>query len=193
MDLHQRNGNTGQSVDVGADRRFIDPHRVPRIGTDEWWTTRAPGMLGVVERILIAVALAAAALVVAAWIQRRQRADAPVRTGFAVPAQLDRSDFSRPEAPWLVAVFTSATCDTCRGVWDRAQPLESAAVVVQELEFGADRALHERYAIEAVPTTVVVDRAGVVAASFLGPVTATDLWAAVAEAREPGSTPGGCE
>jgi hypothetical protein len=30
-----------------------------------------------------------------------------------------------------------------------------------------------------------------VVASFLGPMTATDLWAAVAEAREPGSTPGG--
>jgi hypothetical protein len=28
---------------------------------------------------------------------------------------------------------------------------------------------------------------------FVGPVTATDLWAAVAEAREPGSTPGSCD
>jgi hypothetical protein len=44
-----------------------------------------------------------------------------------------------------------------------------------------------------VPTALVVDAEGVVAASFVGPVTATDLWAAVAEAREPGSTPGGCE
>jgi hypothetical protein len=31
-----------------------------------------------------------------------------------------------------------------------------------------------------------------VAASFIGPVTATDLWAAVAEARDPGSTPPEC-
>jgi hypothetical protein len=30
-----------------------------------------------------------------------------------------------------------------------------------------------------------------VRAAFLGPVTATHLWAAVAEAREPGATPGG--
>ena len=57
----------------------------------------------------------------------------------------------------------------------------------------ADRALHERYAIEAVPTTLIADPEGVVVASFLGPVTATDLWAAVAEAREPGSTPRACE
>jgi hypothetical protein len=145
-----------------------------------------------VERALIAVALAGVALLVAAVIQRRQRADAPVRTGYAVPAQLDRTDFPRPEAPWLVAVFTSRTCNTCAGVWERAQPLASDAVAVAELELTDARALHQRYGIEAVPTTVVADADGVVRASFLGPVTATDLWAAVAEAREPGSTPDAC-
>lgn len=145
-----------------------------------------------VERVLIALVLAGLALLVAAVVQRRQRTDAPVRTGYAVPAQLDRVDFARPEAPWLVVVFTSATCDTCRGMWDKAQHLESEAVAVQEVEYGADRALHDRYDIEAVPTTLVVDADGVVVAGWVGPVTATDLWAAVAEAREPGSTPDAC-
>jgi hypothetical protein len=50
--------------------------------------------------------------------------------------------------------------------------------------------LHERYHIEAVPTLVIADREGVVRASFMGPMTATDLWAACAEARQPGSSPG---
>jgi hypothetical protein len=145
-----------------------------------------------VERIALAVVLALVALAVAALLQRRQRPATPVRTGYAVPDQLDRTDFARPEAPWLVAVFTSATCDTCRGVWERAQPLESDVVAVQELEYQAERDLHQRYAIEAVPSTLVVDADGVVRKSFLGPVTATDLWAAVAEAREPGSTPDAC-
>lgn len=145
------------------------------------------------ERVVLAVVLVLVAVVVAAVVQRRQRPEAPVRTGYAVPAQLDRADFARPDAPWLVAVFTSATCGTCSGVWERARLLESPAVAVQELEHKADRALHDRYAIEAVPTTLVAGPDGVVAASFLGAVTATDLWAAVAEAREPGSTPGGCE
>jgi hypothetical protein len=144
------------------------------------------------ERIVLAVVLAGVAIGVAALLQRR-RPDAPVRTGYAMPEQVDRTDFVRPDAPWLVAVFTSATCNTCRGVWERTQPLASDVVAVQEIEYQADRALHDRYSIEAVPTTLVVDAEGVVAASFLGPVTATDLWAAVAEAREPGSTPGGCE
>lgn len=144
------------------------------------------------ERVLIALALAGLAIVVAAVVQRRQRPDAPVRTGYAVPAQLDRADFARPNAPWLVAVFTSGTCNACAGVWDRARHLESDAVVVQEVEYIAHRALHDRYGVEAVPLALVVDGTGVVQASFMGPVTATDLWAAVAEAREPGSTPDTC-
>lgn len=142
--------------------------------------------------MIVAVVLAGLAVLVAVVVQRRQRPDAPVRTGYSVPDQLDRADFARPEAPWLVAVFTSATCSTCAGVWDRARPLESAEVAVQEIEYGADRALHDRYRIEAVPVALVVDGDGAVAARFVGPVTATDLWAAVAEAREPGSTPDAC-
>jgi hypothetical protein len=149
-------------------------------------------MLGAVERIFLAVGLGLVALAVAAYLQRRQRPAAPIRTGWSVPAQVARADFARPEAPWLVAVFTSSTCSSCAGVWQRAEPLASEAVAVQELEHTRDRALHERYAIDAVPATLVVDAVGVVVASFIGPVTATDLWAAVAEAREPGTTPAEC-
>jgi hypothetical protein len=145
-----------------------------------------------VERALTALVLAAVVLGVAWLAQRRGRPDAPVRTGYAVPQQLDRQDFARPGAPWLVAVFTSATCDSCAGVWERARHLDADAVAVQEVEVGAHKDLHDRYGIEAVPTTVVADGDGVVRSSFLGPVTATDLWAAVAELREPGSTPGAC-
>ncbi len=144
------------------------------------------------ERALTALALAAIVLAVVAVAQRRRRPDAPVRTGYTVPEQLDRADFAGTDLPWLVAVFTSATCDSCAGVWERARHLECAEVAVQQVEVGGHRDLHDRYAIEAVPLTLVADAAGVVRQSFLGPVTATDLWAAVAELREPGSTPGPC-
>jgi hypothetical protein len=140
-----------------------------------------------VERLLLALALAAVAIAVAAVISRRQRPDAPVRTGYTVPDQLDPGDLARPDAAWTVVVFTSATCNTCAGVWEKALLLESDDVAVEEVELSARRDLHERYRIDAVPTTVVVDVAGVVRASFLGPVTATDLWAAVARLREPGA------
>jgi hypothetical protein len=56
-------------------------------------------------------------------------------------------------------------------------------------EVAARPDVHRQYHIDAVPLVVVADAEGVVRAGFLGPVTATDLWAAVAEARTPGSSP----
>lgn len=144
------------------------------------------------ERLVIVVVVAIVAVAVALVVQRRQPAAAPVRTGYNVPGQLHRPDFSRPDADWLVVVFSSATCETCAGVWDKVQVLESDAVAVQEVEVTAHRELHDRYRIDGVPTTVVADAEGVVRASFLGPATATDLWAALAELREPGSVPDSC-
>jgi hypothetical protein len=148
-----------------------------------------------VERLILVVALVAVAVVVAVLLQRRKPAP-PAGPSWNVPVQLDRADFARPEAPWLVVVFTSATCDTCGGVWERAAPLDAGPegpVAVQQVEVGADPELHRRYGIDAVPLVLVADDRGVVRTHFLGPVTATDLWAAVAEAREPGSTPEGCQ
>jgi hypothetical protein len=127
-------------------------------------------------------------------IQRRRRPPAPTTTvAHALPERVERRDFARPDAPWLVAVFTSATCSTCAGVWDKAQHLASDDVAVQEVEVTAARDLHDRYRITAVPAVVIADAAGAVRSTFLGPVTATDLWATVAELREPGILPAeGC-
>jgi hypothetical protein len=147
-----------------------------------------------VERVALVVVLAVVAVVVAYVIQRRQPPAAPTATGYNVPDHVDRADFGRPDAPWLVAVFTSATCSTCAGTWDKAHLLESDAVVTEEVEVGARRDLHGKYRIDGVPATVVVDAEGAVRASFLGPVTATDLWATLAELREPGTLPtDGCD
>ncbi|MGI9603924.1 MAG: hypothetical protein ACR2QE_18725 [Acidimicrobiales bacterium] len=132
--------------------------------------------------MLIVVAVLVVAVIVA-LIARRRRPDAPARTGYSIPDQLDRSDFDRPDAPWLIAVFSSATCATCAETWDKARHLESDNVAVQEIEVSAHPDLHDRYAIDAVPLVVVVDHAGVRQASFLGPPKTADLWAAVADLR----------
>ena len=142
------------------------------------------------DRLLLLVLVAATAGTLAHLLQRR-RPDAPVRTGWSVPQQLDRRDFDRPDAPWLVAVFTSATCDTCGSVVEVARPLESQAVAFQEVEAGERRDLHDRYAVDAVPMVLLVDGVGVVRDHHLGPVTATHLWRSLAELRQPGSTPDG--
>lgn len=144
---------------------------------------------GAVERVVFVVVIAVVAVAVAALVQRRQRPAAPTQTGYNVPDHVDRADFTRPDAPWLVAVFSAATCGTCAEVWDKVQVLGSEAVATQELEVGAAAALHKKYAIDGVPATVLVDSSGAVRASFLGPVTSTDLWATLAELREPGSLP----
>jgi hypothetical protein len=147
-----------------------------------------------IERVVIGLVLAAGAVVVAVILQRRQRADAPTQPrSWTVPAQLDRADFVRPEAPWLVVLFSSATCETCAGVREKVDQLASPAVAVQEVEAQADLALQQRYAIDAVPSVVMADGEGVVRASFVGPVSAADLWATLAEVREPGSVPPGCD
>ena len=143
------------------------------------------------ERLIVALVIVAIVGVIALVARRRRVTDVPTQRRFVAPEQLDRNDFARPDAPWLVAVFTSAVCDVCAQVLAKAQVLECDDVTVVDIEYSANKALHERYSIDAVPTVVVADARGVAVATFLGPMTATDLWAAVAEAREPGSTPGG--
>lgn len=142
------------------------------------------------ERLVVAAAIIVVVIVVAG-VLRRRRPDAPTQVVHQVPQQLDRADFGRPDAEWLVVVFTSATCHTCADVVAKASVLDSGSVGVVDVEFSAARDLHRRYGIEAVPALVLADRDGVVHRSYVGRVSATDLWAAVAEARQPGSTPSG--
>ncbi len=139
-------------------------------------------------QLLIALGVVALAVVLGLVLRGRRVVQAPTQPNVAVPAQLDRADFAAP-TPWLVAVFSSAACDSCADVVRKAKVLASSEVTVVDVEFGAARALHKKYDIQAVPMVAIVDVDGVVRAGFAGPVTATDLWAAVAEARQPGTSP----
>lgn len=109
-----------------------------------------------------------------------------------VPTQLDRSDFVRPDASWLVVVFTSDTCATCADVARKVEVLESAEVAVETVSFQRDRDRHERYEIDSVPMLVIAGADGAIRFGVLGPVTATDLWAAMADLRAGGSGDIGC-
>ena len=132
------------------------------------------------DRVLLAVAIALAVAALAMVIQRR-RPEPPSQRRWSVPAQLDRFDFDRPGAPWLVAVFSSATCDGCAIAAARAQAAGSADVAVQEVEFTARRDLHQRYNIETVPMLVVADHNGVVRAHFIGTPAEGEVEEALAE------------
>lgn len=147
-------------------------------------------------RIVIAAVLLVIAGVVAVVLERRRAASATVtvaRDEYSVARQIDRRDFPRPEAPWLVVLFSADRCDNCANVRPKLAALESAEVAVFDAEEARSGSLHRKYGVEAVPMTLLADTEGVVVDAYFGRVTATDLWAAVAEARQPGSRPpGGC-
>jgi hypothetical protein len=132
------------------------------------------------SRVAIALALIAVAGVVALLLQRR-RPQPPTQSHWAVPSQLDRDDFERPDAPYLVAVFTSATCASCEGAIVKASVLASRNVAFQDVSYQTRKDLHQRYGVETVPTTLVADADGVVTASFIGSPPTAELWASVAD------------
>lgn len=143
-------------------------------------------------QIFLVGVLGGVAAVVAARLRRRGT-DAPEQNAsWEVPVQLDRTDFDRPDAEWLVALFSSSTCLACAGTWEKAEVLASDTVSVQRLDAVDDKAVHDRYSIDAVPMLVIADADGIVRRHFLGEPTAADLWAAVAAVREPGSVPDSC-
>jgi hypothetical protein len=134
-----------------------------------------------VTSVAIAIGLAAIALIVAWLINRRRPAATPVLPAHHVPDRVSRSDFARPDAPVLVAVFTSATCASCEAMVATAREVASPAVAVDEAEAGTRGDVHQRYEIDAVPIAVVADKDGVVRASFAGSVGLADLREAVAQ------------
>lgn len=141
------------------------------------------------ERLVLAAVLVVVAVIVAVVVERRRPEPPTQPRRWEVPAQLDRNDFPGGDVPWLVVVFTSNDCESCGRVVPKVSVLASPSVEVVAVAFQDRKDLHERYNVDVVPMTLVAGPDGVVRASFIGEPTATDLWAAVAEVREPGSSP----
>jgi thioredoxin-related protein len=131
-------------------------------------------------KFLIVAAIGAAAVAIALWTSRRARST-PVEAQreSTVPAQLDRSDFVNPLTPWLIVVFSSSTCAACAEVLATAASFGGPGVSVQDVEFTLERSLHQRYRIDTVPTTVLVDLDGAVRAHWLGQIDSAELLATI--------------
>lgn len=140
--------------------------------------------------LLTAVGIAGIVAIAALLIRRNRVSDVPTQKLFVAPTQIDRTDFMSQSQDWLVVVFTSASCHVCADMAAKAKVLATREVAVIEVEYEMQRDLHTRYNIEAVPTIVICDVRGVVFKSFMGPLSATDLWAAMATAREPEASAG---
>lgn len=133
-------------------------------------------------RLLVALVVIVAAVIAARLLERRRPAP-PTRDAYPVPAQLDRLDFPRPDAPWLLVLFSSRTCDSCRPMAERVAALESDTVATVDVEAFAEKELHRRYRIDGVPMVVLADAEGVVRAGFVGSVDAWELEEALAADR----------
>lgn len=146
------------------------------------------------SNVLVAIGVFVVVVAIALVARRRQVTDAPTQRSWTVPQQLDPTDFPTRGQGWSVVVFTSSSCHVCADVTSKALVLASQEVTVTEVEYSERRDLHAKYGIDAVPTLLVADRNGVVHHHSLGPVTATDLWAAVARVRDPDRpvVEGGC-
>lgn len=134
------------------------------------------------ERLIALVVLTAIAVAIAIALQRR-RPDPPTAPSYRAPQQLDRSEFTRPDAPALLVVFGSTTCDTCPKVWSNVEELMGRlagtpaedGIAHQRVDVQEQPDLHRRYRIDGVPTTVLADADGVVASAWFGPVRTDEL------------------
>jgi hypothetical protein len=131
------------------------------------------------ERVVIAAALVLVAALVAFLLGRR-RGDAPTSDKVEVPRQLDRDDFARPSAPWLVVVFTSATCESCARAVALASPREGPSIAYEEVPWQTRRDLHDRYRVDTVPMILVARADGLIVRSFVGTPSEEDFEAAMA-------------
>ncbi len=147
-------------------------------------------------RLILLVVLAAVA-VGAAWLLQRRRPEPPSAPSYRAPTQVDRADFHASPQAVLVVVFGSATCNSCPGVWETVQTVVASAqgdgpgVETERFDVQDNAAVHNRYKIDGVPTTLVVQPDGVVTASFFGPFQSGALTDALTDpsARQPGGRP----
>ena len=101
------------------------------------------------ERVLIVLAVVVLAAGVSVVVRRR-RPEPPTQGRWPVPTQLDRVDFDRPDAPWLVVVFSSTTCLSCADAVEKAAVLAGAEVGrLVDTAFGS--AVHGEDGEKAVP------------------------------------------
>ncbi len=129
-------------------------------------------------RLVLLLALVALAAAVA-WVLQRRRPEPPSAPSYRAPTQLDRAEFVGGVGTPLVVVFASTSCNSCPVVWDEVTRLDRDGVATERIDVQDDPRRHERYRIDGVPTTLVVDGDGVVHASFFGPLADGALTEAV--------------
>jgi len=121
------------------------------------------------SRLIVLVLLSCGAFLAAVLLRKLNYRNF-VTSGWSVPGHLSREDFEFLNEPWLVVVFSSESCETCKPVVAESMKLASLGIAIQEVAAETKKDLHEKYGIDAVPMLLLVDKFGVVRSSHLGPV-----------------------
>ena len=126
------------------------------------------------SRLIVLVVLSCGASIVALLLRKLNYRNF-VTSGWSIPGHLSREDFSFLNEPWLVVIFSSESCETCKPVVTEGMKLTSLGVAIQEVTAETNKGLHEKYDIDAVPMLLLVDKFGVVRSSHLGPTNSDQV------------------
>jgi len=121
------------------------------------------------SRLLVLIVLSSGASLAAVLLKKLNYRNF-VTSGWSIPGHLSREDFGFLNDPWLVVIFSSESCETCRPVVAEGMKLTSLGIAIQEVAAETNRELHEKYDIDAVPMLLLVDKFGVVRSSHLGSI-----------------------
>ena len=121
------------------------------------------------SRLIVLIILSSGASLAAVLLRKLNYRNF-VTSGWSVPGHLSREDFGFLNEPWLVVIFSSESCETCKPVVAEGMKLTSLGIAIQEIAAETNRELHEKYDIDAVPMLLLVDKYGVVRSSHLGPI-----------------------
>ena len=121
------------------------------------------------SRLIVLIVLSSGASLAAVLLKKLNYRNF-VTSGWSIPGHLSREDFGFLNEPWLVVIFSSESCETCKPVVAEGMKLTSLGIAIQEIAAETNRELHEKYDIDAVPMLLLVDKFGVVRSSHLGPI-----------------------
>jgi len=131
-------------------------------------------------RLLIAVAIAGGVSLLAVLFKSVSAAQVVSVKRNALPTRIPASEVGLEVGP-AVIVFTESSCDSCQTAVRLVRGPAGAGIRVADIEYGAEPELHKKFAIDTVPTTLVVDSEGNVLAGWTGRVDLSQFTTALAE------------
>jgi thioredoxin-like negative regulator of GroEL len=131
-------------------------------------------------RLLIAVAIAGGVSLLAVLFKSGSAAQVVSVKRNALPTRIPATEVGLEAGP-AVIVFTESSCDSCQTAVRLVRGPAGAGIRVADIEYGAEPELHKKFAIDTVPTTLVVDSEGNVLAGWTGRVDLSQFTTALAE------------